>query len=248
MLFAAASLTSLPPAADVRADRATLAEVGARFVAWPPRLTSPDADDVNRQTNPLAGARETRLRVEREWSEVNHHWAGLIVLAMGLAALAQRAGVRAARHWPLLLVALGLVLIVRTDPEVWPLGPVGFWKSLAHPEVLQHRAFMVLVIAFGIFEWAVRIGRLPARPWGYVFPVLCAVGGGLLLTHSHASLNLKEEFLTEVTHAPLGILGAFMGWGRWLELRLPESRHVASWVWALCFTAVGLLLLVYREG
>ena len=60
--------------------------------------------------------------------------------------------------------------------------------------------------------------------------------------------NLKQEFLTEVTHAPLGIFGAFAGWGRWLELRLPDASARAGWAWTLCFTAVGLVLLVYREG
>ena len=60
--------------------------------------------------------------------------------------------------------------------------------------------------------------------------------------------NLKNEFLTEVTHAPLGILGAFAGWARWLELRLPDAGRPAGWLWIACFTAVGLLLLVYREA
>src|SRR5581483_9343695 len=41
ILFAAASLTSLPPAIDVTTDRASVAEVAARFVPAPPRLTSP---------------------------------------------------------------------------------------------------------------------------------------------------------------------------------------------------------------
>ena len=248
VMFAAASLTSLPPAVDVREDRATLAEVAARFTAWPPRLTSPDADELNRQTNPLAGMPETRLRIEREWSEFNHHWAGLFVLAMGLAALAQRAGVPVVRHWPLLLVALGLFLNFRSDPEVWPLGPVGFWVSHLQPEVLQHRLFMLLVVAFGIFEWCVRIGRLPARPWGYVFPVLCAAGGGLLLTHSHAVFSAREAFLMEVTHAPIGVLGAVAGWARWLELRLPDAGPWPARVWPLCLTAVGVLLVFYSEG
>jgi putative copper resistance protein D len=248
VLFAAASLTSLPPAVDVRDDRATLAEVGARFTAWPPRLTSPDADELNRQTNPRAGTPEVRLRIEREWSEFNHHWAGLFVLAIGLGAIAHRAGVTAARHWPLLLVALGLFLGVRSDPEVWPLGPVGFWVSHLQPEVLQHRAFMLLVVAFGIFEWAVRVGRLRARPWGHVFPVLCAIGGGLLLTHSHAVFSAKEAFLMEVTHAPIGVLGAVAGWARWLELRLPDAGPWPARVWPLCLTAVGVLLVFYSEG
>src|SRR5207244_12007612 len=100
----------------------------------------------------------------------------------------------------------------------------------------------------GVFEWLVRTGRVPRRPWAYVFPLLCAFGGGLLLTHSHALFSLKEEFLTEVTHAPLGILGAFAGWGRWLELRLPHAERCSGWVWTSCLTAVGVLLLCYRES
>jgi putative copper resistance protein D len=248
VLFAAASLTSLPPAVDVRAERATLGEVIGRFSAMPPRLTSPAADELNRQTNPLAGGPAARLRIEREWSEVNHHWAGLFVLAMGLGAIAHRAGVRLARHWPLLLVGLAAVLVLRTDPEVWPLGPVGFFASLGQPEILQHRAFMVLAGAFGVFEWMVRTGRLAARPWGYAFPVLCALGGGLLLTHSHAVFDVKEAFLMEVTHAPIGVLAAFAGWARWLELRLPDAGPWPGRAWSACLTAVGVLLLVYSEG
>ena len=248
VLFAAASLTSLPPAADVRADRATLAEVTARFTAMPPRLASPAIDDLLQQTNPLAGGPETRLQIEREWSEFNHHWAGLFVLAMGLAAIAHRAGVRIARHWPLLLVGLALFLFVRNDPEVWPLGPIGFWASLAQPEILQHRMFMTLVAVFGVFEWMVRVGGIAPRPWGYVFPMICAVGGGLLLTHSHAVFNQKEAFLMEVTHAPIGVLGAFAGWARWLELRLPEAGPLAGRLWPSCLTAVGILLIFYSEG
>jgi putative copper resistance protein D len=248
VLFAAASLTSLPPAVDVREDRATPREVAARFSAIPPRLASPDIDDLLRQTNPLGGGPPVRLRIEREWSEFNHHWAGVFVLAMGLAAFAHRAGLRMARHWPLLLVGLAALLAVRTDPEVWPLGPIGFFESLAQPEIVQHRAFMALVIVFGIFEWAVRTERLAPRPWAYVFPVACAIGGGLLLTHSHAVFTLKESFLIEVTHAPIGVLGAFAGWARWLELRLPDAGAWPGRVWAACLAAAGIVLIVYSEG
>jgi putative copper resistance protein D len=140
------------------------------------------------------------------------------------------------------------MLVVRTDPEVWPLGPIGFFASLAQLEILQHRAFMVLAGAFGIFEWAVRTGRLAPSPWAFAFPVLCALGGGLLLTHSHAVFDVKEAFLMEVTHAPIGILGAFAGWARWLELRLPDPGPWPGRVWSACLTAVGVLLLVYSEG
>jgi copper resistance protein D len=248
VLFAAASLTSLPPAMDVTSDRATVAEVAGRFRPAPPRLTSPPVDELIAKAEPLMAPVTRREPVERAWSEYNHHWAGFFVLTMGLLAALERLGVRAARHWPLVLLGLAGFLFLRNDPRAWPLGPAGFWESFLLPDVLQHRAFVVLIVAFAVFEWMVRTGRLDRRPWGYVFPLLCAVGGGLLLTHSHAMFNLKDEFLTEVTHAPLGILGAFAGWGRWLELRLPGAGRGPGWLWTFCLIAVGLILVVYREA
>jgi len=248
ILFAAASLTSLPPAVDVTTDRATVAEVAARFAPAAPRLTSPPIDELLRAADPLMGRQVERKPVERAWSEYNHHWAGLFVVTMGALAILHFLGLRAARHWPLVFLGLATFLFIRNDPRAWPLGPAGFWESLTLPDVLQHRTFVFIVVAFGLFEWMVRTGRLAERPWGYVFPLLCAAGGGLLLTHSHAMFNLKDEFLSEVTHAPLGILGAFAGWGRWLELRLPAAGRAAGWTWRGCFTAVGLILLFYREG
>src|SRR5881628_36634 len=248
ILFAAASLTSLPPAVDVTTDRASVAEVAARFTPAAPRLTSPPIDELLGAADPLMGRQVERKPVERAWSEYNHHWAGLFVVTMGTLAILHFLGVRAARHWPLVFLGLATFLFVRNDPRAWPLGPAGFWESLTLPDVLQHRTFVLLVVVFAVFEWMVRTQRLAERPWGYVFPLLCAVGGGLLLTHSHAMFNLKDEFLSEVTHAPLGVLGAFTGWGRWLELRLPAAGRAPGWIWRGCFTAVGLILLFYREG
>jgi putative copper resistance protein D len=244
VLFAAASLTSLPPAVDVVTDRATLAEVLTRFTPRAPALTSPQISEM-----PVGDRDAPRTDADRAWSEYNHHFAGFFVLAMGLLAVLQAAGARWARHWPLIFLGLAVFLLIRNDPGAWPLGPQGFWESFRYAEVVQHRVFVLLVIAFGIFEWAVRTGRLTSPGWALVFPMLCAIGGGLLLTHSHASLNLKDEYLIEVTHAPLGVLGMTVGWGRWLELRLarPEGRR-AGLVWPVAFTLIGVLLIFYRES
>jgi putative copper resistance protein D len=248
VLFAAASLTSLPPAVDVTTDRAAVGEVLARFAPAPPRLTSPPVAELIEKAEPLMAPVTRREPIERAWSEYNHHWAGFFVLLMGVLCVLERLGLRAARHWPLAFLGLAVFLFLRNDPRAWPLGPAGFWESFLLPDVLQHRAFVVIIVAFGVFEWMVRTGRLPERPWGYVFPLLCAAGGGLLLTHSHAMFNLKAEFLTEVTHTPLGLLGAFAGWGRWLELRLPGAGRGPGWLWTACLIAAGLILVVYREG
>lgn len=249
LLLAAASLTSLPPSVDVVADRATPAEVAARFRPAMPRITSPPVAELLAAAAPIDDTLARRQPEEYAWSEYNHHAAGFFVFLMGVLALVDRAGwVRWARHWPLLFLGLASFLFVRNDPRAWPLGPAGFWESMVLPDVLQHRLVVVLVIALALFEWMVRAGRL-TRPGGrLVFPLLCAAGGGLLLTHSHAMFNLKSEFLTEVSHAPMGLFGVIMAWGRWLEVRLPRAdARIPGWIWAGAMTIIGLILLVYRE-
>lgn len=244
-LFVAASLTSLPPAIDVVADRATPAEIQARFTPRWPALESPSIEAA-RVTNPDA----PRSADDRAWSEYNHHYAGFVVLAMGLLAIAEGVpGLRWARHWPLLFLALAAFLFMRNDPEAWPLGPAGLWASMADPVVLQHRLFVVLIVALGVFEWLVRSGRVQSPRYALVFPLLCVVSGGLLLAHFHAGDNLKDQFLIEVTHAPLGLLGTFAGWMRWLELRLePTGRRCFARLAAFALILVGALLVFYRES
>ena len=245
VLFAAASLTSLPPAVDLTHDRATLSEVATRFTPRMPSLRSPSLAEM-----PLDDPQAPRNDADRAWSEFNHHVSGILVLAMGLLALLHASGwARWARHWPLVFLALAAFMILRNDPGSWPLGPEGFWEGWLVATVAQHRFFVLLVIAFGIFEWMVRSGRLASRRAALIFPLLCVVGGGLLLSHSHASQNLKDEFLLEVTHAPLGLLALLVGWGRWLEVRLPEGRgRVPGALWAVGLVLIGALLIIYRES
>jgi putative copper resistance protein D len=245
VLFAAASLTSLPPAVDLTSDRATLAEVGTRLTPRLPALRSPSISEM-----PIDDPNAPRNDADRAWSEFNHHVSGLLVLTMGLLAILHASGhARWARHWPLVFLGLAAFMAVRNDPGSWPLGPQGFWEGWLVASVMQHRLFVLLVVAFGVFEWMVRSGRMRSRRAALIFPLLCAVGGGLLLTHSHASQNLKDEFLLEVTHAPLGVLAMVVGWARWLELRLPEGRgRLPGSVWAVGLALIGVLLIFYRES
>jgi putative copper resistance protein D len=245
VLFAAASLTSLPPAVDVVADRATISEVAVIFTPRVPAFTSPRLEDM-----PLDDREAPRTDADRQWSEFNHNVAGVFVLVMGLLAILNRTG-RApwARHWPLIFFAMAVFLFIRNDPGSWPLGPMGFWESLTYPGELQHKLFVALVLGFGTFEWMVRTGRIRSPRAALVFPILCSVGGALLLTHSHAALNLKAEYLVEVTHAPLGVIAMLVGWGRWLELRLPPGETtLPGRVWSIGLAMVGVLLLLYRES
>jgi putative copper resistance protein D len=270
VLFAAASLTSQPPGADLTQDRASWHEIVERLTPQWPRFASPDhaslaiseleaqiaAAKANASAStphayiPGEGLSPPRNAMDIAWSEFNHHWAGLFVLAIGFAALLERTGVAPwARHWPLLFLGLAGFLLIRSDPEVWPLGDVGLIASLRDPEVVQHRVFVVLIAAFGIFEWCVRTGRLRRPAASLVFPLITAAGGMLLLTHSHALSNVKELLLIEITHVPLALAGITAGWARWIELRMEgRASRIAAWVWPIAFVMVGVILLLYREA
>jgi len=269
VILTAASLTSLPPAADLTHDRVTGQEILARMSPRSPRFASPSVQELPEDIyaaqkkafesgslsteSYVPGQTGTRLNTpaEKAWSEYNHHWAGIVVLAMGLLALVAQAGqVSWARNWPLAFFGLSAFLFLRSDPETWPLGPVGFWATLADPEVLLHRFFALLVIALAVFEWRVQTGRVASGRARLVFPVLVAVSGALLLTHSHSLGNLKEEVLAELSHIPLAILAVTLGWSRWLELRLPaenQTRNALARLWPLCLALIGVVLLNYRE-
>ena len=261
VILAAASLTSSPPAIDVTAGRVTIPEIAERMKPEWPRMRTPALEDLSPAT-PLTASlaasvpgsfvpgqrTQPSTPADIAWSEYNHHWAGLVVLAAGVLSLLARR-ISWARHWPLVFLGLAAFLFLRADAENWPLGPRGFWESFQVAEVAQHRLFVVLIVAFGVFEWAVRTGRISREAGGLVFPLVCAVGGALLLTHSHSLGNVKEEFLAELSHTPLAILAVMAGWSRWLEIRLTQDRtRILMWIWPVCFILIGALLLNYRES
>ena len=268
LFFAAASLTSVPPSVDLETDRVSWQEVVERNTPHWPNMRSPEHDalaisvlqtkldaeaEVNRKTPELAstpgsGELVARNAADIGWSEYNHHWAGVFLLLIGLAAMLSQAGLRMARHWPLLFLVPAAFLFIRADPDAWPLGAQGFWESFRDIETLQHRFFVGLLVIFAVFEWRVRTGASHSQGAALVFPVATALGGIALLTHSHAINNVKEALLIELTHTPLALAGVAAGASRWLELRLPgRGGRIAGWVWPVSFLFIGLLLLFYRE-
>ena len=263
VLLAAASLTSQPPAIDLRSGRVSAHEIYARMrPAWP-RLTAPKAEALSPSSRELAkqngtvqsftpgaGIVHANTTGDIAWSEYNHNWVGLLLLVMGLLAVAAHAAKAPwLQHWPLVFLAMACFILLRADPEAWPLGPDGFWESFDDPETAMHRAAAVLIALFAVFEWRVQRRQVRPKFAPYVFPGVCAAGGALLLTHSHLLGNIKEELLAELSHVPLALLGVVAGWSRWLELRLaPSDRTLPAAIWPACFVAIGFLLLNYREA
>jgi putative copper resistance protein D len=263
VILVAASLTSQPPAVDLTVDRANAGEILQRVAPRWPTLKTPASGELAPPTpftfsddkspvltsNVPGALPHTSGPADIAWSEYNHHWAGLIVLTIGLlAVLASTGRAPLARHWPLLFLGLAAFLLVRSDPENWPLGSRGFWESFVVAEVLQHRVFVLLVVAFALFEWGVQTNRVATRRAALVFPAVCASGGALLLAHSHSLANAKEELLIELSHIPLALFAIVAGWSRWLELRLSSKyRYIPARIWPVCFVLIGTVLLLYRE-
>jgi copper resistance protein D len=270
IILTAASMTSQPPSVDLAENRVTMQEIVERFSPHMPRFSSPNLDEISPTVPEMMKRAAEQGRTlptsfvpggysmysdtpaDRAWSEYNHNWAGLVVFLMGILALLSRSRYfRWAKIWPLSFLLLAVFLFLRADPENWPMGPNGFWASFAVTDVLQHRLAVVLIVVFAIFQYRVETKRMQSMAAALVFPAVCALGGVVLLTHTHALSNMKEELLTELSHTPLAICGIVAGWSRWLELRLPEenpTRKYLAWVWPVCFILVGLILMDYRES
>jgi putative copper resistance protein D len=262
VILTAASLTSQPPAVDQLNETVTMQQIYQRIKPTVPRLTyeyvteaaNAGADAAVPPGKPLAynvdGVPLTpRLINNSIESESNHHWMGVVVLVMGFLALLARTGKAPwAEYWPLLLIGIAIFIFLQADTECWPVGWKGFWACWADPEVFQHRMAALVCVGFAAFELRVRKQKKEHDPLALVFPLMCAVGGAVLLTHSHAITNVKENLLVELSHVPMGIIAVFAGWARWLELRLPEKdRAIPSWIWPACFVLIGAGLLNYRE-
>jgi putative copper resistance protein D len=267
VILTAASLTSQPPAVDQPQETVSLHQIWTRLKPTVPRLSYKYVSDATMASLNKNGAvsdvpasapmaynadgQPLTLETINDSieSESNHHWMGVVVLSMGVLALLARTGkARWAEYWPLLLIGIAIFIFLQADSECWPVGWKSFGACWADPEVFQHRLAALVCVGFAIFELRVRRRTRENDGMALVFPLMCAAGGAVLLTHSHAITNVKENLLVELNHVPLGLFAVFAGWARWLELRLPPTdRKIPSWVWPVCFVLIGAGLLNYRE-
>ncbi len=254
LLFAAASLSSQPPARDTVSERASVAEVVEVFRPKWPSLRTPSVDTMSQtRSDPYAAVGGERTYAAYSWSNFSHNVAGLVLLAMSLLALcASRPAWRWARHWPLGIALLGVFVFLRSMAvdAVWPFGPRGFWATtLVSAEDLQHRLAGVLALTLGLVEWRARRRDRPAGRLPYVFPALAVAGGLLLLVHSHVAFELKSSYLVQVTHTTMGALAVLLACGRLLELRLASPVGRAAGVASsVAMLLIALVLVFYREA
>ena len=265
VLFIAATLSSQPPSDDLAGNpelTATVPEVAQMFVPRLPKIHSPSHQELLAgEAGRVAVVNKVPSVAATEWSDYNHNVSGLFLTIMGLMAMlsyVRGKGFGWANYWPIGFVGLSLFLFFRSDAETWPLGPIGFWEStFGNGKVFQHRIATLVAFILGVMEIRARTRHGDPR-LRYVFPMLCAFGGILLLTHAHAEFELKSEFLIQSTHTTMGLLAVLMASGRWLELRLapadgPSERvgyaegSVAGFVAIVAMFLIGNIMMFYRE-
>lgn len=251
ILFTAAALSSQPPSADIPDLTASFEEIATTFKPRIPRTESPSHHAL------LAGeAGRTAIigqipsSAATEWSDYNHNMSGIFLFFITIVGMLSYTGrYRWTRYWPLGFVGLSIFLLFRSDAEAWPLGPLGFWEStFGNGEIFQHRIATLVAFSLGVFEYQARKTKNRATWLPYVFPILTAFGGLLLLTHSHVGFQGKSEFLIQVGHTTMGLLSIVVACGRWLELRLAGALgRVSGFVSVSGIFLISLILMFYRE-
>lgn len=262
LLFTAASLASQPPAIDIANLTASWQEVIHAFAPQLPRISSPTHQALLAgEAGRVAIVGQIPSPAATQWSDYNHNISGLFLTVMSFFAMLSYAKFlpfsRAsalqsnvlAHYWPVGFIALGVFLFFRSDAESWPLGPIGFWEStFNNGEVLQHRIATLLVFVLGVIEIRARMRRHAAGYLPYVFPILAAFGGLMLLTHSHIGFQPKSAFLIQVGHTLMGIFSLILASARWLELNLDKpGKNIAGFVSVAALFQIGLILMFYRE-
>ena len=197
------------------------------------------------------------------YSNNMHHIFGAMVFIFSLLLLvemlAPKLGARLRRITPILLVAGGIFLLIFSDTDSWPLSPQ---RPITDKEVLMHKTYAVLMLAFGVqgFRWW-RNGRpFPEKSaagqerQGRIMAVFALIGGALLFTHVHSNAPYANVAVgVYIHHTVMGCIALGIGAVRLLQdaLAATSSRRavrVLAWAYPCLMLTESIFLLNYNEG
>jgi putative copper resistance protein D len=270
-LALAASLTSVPPAADLPEDRVSWSDIAERFTPAAPRFSSPSRADLAIPALQAKLDAEWRAREQAQssrpeaftpgegllpprnagdiaWSEYNHHWSGLLVLLVGFAAL---------------LDGTGKVPIPGTGRCCSSCSPC---SSVCVPTRKPGRsATSACSTACATRRWCSTSWppcSSRASPWrsgrcasagsaggcASCSPARCSPVASCCCPTPTPSATCASAAGGAVAPAA-AVLAVVGGSARWTELRgPPELARPAAAVWPACLVLIGVLLLIYREA
>ena len=204
------------------------------------------------------------------WSIFNHRGAGWFISVWGLTALL--VGLQWPRRtWlrfvpPMVLLGMVEFLFLRNDPEAWPTGPIGLWASLKDPEVLQHRIFLVVLLAIAVIELLRAADRLPRAFQKFALPALAVFGGVYLFFHKHGGAGM-EQMMSDPTMASSPAMAGMMAsmdlvkhehmWFSILGFGLAAAKllgdggklkgRLGATLWAMFAIVLGAYMMGYSE-
>jgi putative copper resistance protein D len=173
----------------------------------------------------------------------NHHLAGWMLILVAVFGVLELSPLKKydwiRQLWPLPLIFLAMVMLLRSDRE--HLSDLTLANVLSDPEELQHKLFALLALAIGFLELLRRTGRLKHLLWSYVLYSAVIAGGIFLLFHGgqHSEAVHKQHLWMGTTALAIGITKTVGD----LSTRLVWPRLVL----ASLFLALGTELVRYYE-
>jgi len=186
------------------------------------------------------------------FSEFIHHVAGVLVMLMGLAELAQ-AGRLPRIGWVKVLLPVsrlftGHFRLIWSDHEAWPIGSLSVVQTYfgSDHQILQHKAFGVLLLAVGIVELLRRFGRLGHIVWTVPLPILATIAGVMVFGHSHGTHPSAQKIA--IHHTIMGTMAlaarsSKLLSGSWYSAS-GAPRVIWEWIWGAGLRARDPTLLV----
>jgi hypothetical protein len=191
-------------------------------------------------------------------SEFNHRLVGFLLVLASLFVLAdESSGKRCAPIrfvWPVCLLMAGIFVLIFSDAEIWPFGPLNPWYALTHSlEDLQHKAFAVILLSAGYIEFRRAGGKFQGVLSALFFPVLASLGAILLLFHVHGGEMRGPDAMKVMVHIQTQHRWfAATGLGIAIAKAIAEIPHrrqqTLKRVWPALLAVLGILLIAYTEG
>ena len=188
----------------------------------------------------------------KDYSEFNHHVAGVFVLLIGLSELCGALGV-AMLVWsrfllPIAMLGAGGYLMIWSDHDAWPIGSLSFAQTFFSDdfETVQHKLYAILLLSVGTIELLRRMDKVGHTAWGMPLPVFALIGGVMLFLHSHGTHPSAHKIA--IHHAVMGTTALLAGTCKITAgTKRQEGRSPWSLAWAVLVLLIGVELLVYSE-
>ena len=193
---------------------------------------------------------------EKEWSEMNHAFAGLCMLFLTVCGFLQvglkRPPWMVRYGTAFVWLALFVFLFIRADRDAWPLGPISWWESWKDWDNAAHRIGVGLILLIAIGDFMRLRKGIAVNPALGRWAVLGigTVGSVMLFTHLHSTLDpahyqqvvrMNIQHLMMATCTALFTLSKF-AWDTW---QVP--RKWGQYLWLIFLGCLGIVLTLYVE-